>query len=153
MTTAMLQPRRSLLAGAALSLALAGVVGGCGSSNNTTSANRASSQATSTAKKAPAHAAGAQLQLSSAKNGSLSFDQNRLSAKSGTVTLVMDNPQTTGQQHGIAVEGNGVDKDGPSVGPGQTSTLTAALKPGTYTFYCPVPGHKAAGMKGTLTIT
>jgi len=30
--------------------------------------------------------------------------------------------------------------------------VTVTLKPGTYQFYCPVPGHKAAGMKGTLTV-
>jgi uncharacterized cupredoxin-like copper-binding protein len=64
----------------------------------------------------------------------------------------MDNPKSTGKPHGIAVEGNGVDKDGPTVKPGQSSTLTVALKPGKYTFYCPVPGHKAGGMKGTLTV-
>ena len=27
-----------------------------------------------------------------------------------------------------------------------------ALKPGKYSFYCPVPGHEAAGMKGTLIV-
>ena len=53
----------------------------------------------------------------------------------------------------IAVEGNGVDKDGATVQPGGTSTVTVKLKPGTYTFYCPVDGHKAAGMKGTLTVS
>ena len=35
---------------------------------------------------------------------------------------------------------------------GGTSTVTATLKPGTYTFYCSVDGHEAAGMKGTLTV-
>jgi uncharacterized cupredoxin-like copper-binding protein len=45
-----------------------------------------------------------------------------------------------------------VDKDGPTVGMGSTSTVTVTLKPGKYTFYCPVPGHKAGGMMGTLTV-
>ena len=35
---------------------------------------------------------------------------------------------------------------------GGTSTVTVTLKPGTYTFYCSVDGHEAAGMKGTLTV-
>jgi uncharacterized cupredoxin-like copper-binding protein len=36
---------------------------------------------------------------------------------------------------------------------GGSRTLTLNLKPGTYTFYCTVPGHRAAGMEGTLTVT
>ena len=43
-------------------------------------------------------------------------------------------------------------KDGKTVSPGGTSTDTLTLKPGKYTFYCPVPGHRAAGMVGTLTV-
>ena len=35
---------------------------------------------------------------------------------------------------------------------GGTSTISQNLKPGTYTFYCSVDGHEAAGMKGTLTV-
>jgi uncharacterized cupredoxin-like copper-binding protein len=153
MTTAPLPPKHSLLAGAALTIALAAVLGGCGSSDDNTTAGREDAQATATTKTPPLQAAGAKLKLSADQSGGLSFDQTQLSAASGAVTLVMDNPKTTGEQHAIAVEGNGVDKDGPTVGPGQTSTVTAPLKPGKYTFYCPVPGHEAAGMKGTLTIT
>jgi len=54
--------------------------------------------------------------------------------------------------HGVSVSGNGVDKDGPVVGTGATSTVTATLKKGTYTFFCTVPGHEAAGMKGKLIV-
>src|SRR5437764_1273866 len=79
-----------------------------------------------------------------------------LAAKAGKVTVKDVNPSSSGISHGIAVEGNGVDKDGTGgtsgVSPGKTATLTVTLKPGTYTFYCPVDGHKAAGMKGTLKV-
>jgi len=36
---------------------------------------------------------------------------------------------------------------------GGSRTLTLKLKPGTYTFYCSVPGHRAAGMEGTLHVS
>jgi plastocyanin len=35
---------------------------------------------------------------------------------------------------------------------GESKTLSLTLKPGTYKFYCTVPGHRAAGMEGTLTV-
>jgi uncharacterized cupredoxin-like copper-binding protein len=35
---------------------------------------------------------------------------------------------------------------------GSASTVTVTLQPGTYTYYCPVPAHRAAGMTGTLTV-
>jgi uncharacterized cupredoxin-like copper-binding protein len=55
-------------------------------------------------------------------------------------------------QHAIGVRGNGVDQKGAAVGQGSDSKITVTLKPGKYTFYCPVDGHEAAGMKGTLTV-
>ena len=48
--------------------------------------------------------------------------------------------------------GNGVSQVGKVVQNGGTSTVSENLKPGTYTFYCSVDGHEAAGMKGTLTV-
>ena len=43
--------------------------------------------------------------------------------------------------------------DGPFLVPGQTSTITVTLKPGTYTYVCSVKYHAAEGMQGTLTVT
>jgi plastocyanin len=81
----------------------------------------------------------------------LAFNTKTLHAKRGTVTIVMSNPSST--PHAIAVEGHGIDKDGKTVGKGKTSRVTVKLKRGTYTFYCPVDGHKAAGMKGKLIVS
>jgi plastocyanin len=80
----------------------------------------------------------------------LAFNHKTLTAKKGKVTLVMANP--SGFPHAIAVEGHGLDKDGKTARPGSTSMVTLTLKKGTYDFYCPVDGHRAAGMKGKLVV-
>jgi uncharacterized cupredoxin-like copper-binding protein len=64
----------------------------------------------------------------------------------------MKNPAGSGVDHGIEVEGKGKEKRGKIVAPGGTSKVTLTLKAGKYDFYCPVTGHKAAGMKGKLTV-
>jgi uncharacterized cupredoxin-like copper-binding protein len=101
-----------------------------------------------------AHAAKATtLHLMADRHGNLTFNVKKLSAKAGKVTLVMKNPGSSGLDHGIGIKGKGLDKDGPIVRPGKTATVTVTVKAGrTYTFYCPVMGHAAAGMKGKLTV-
>jgi plastocyanin len=81
----------------------------------------------------------------------LRFQKSALEAPAGPITLVMENPSAI--EHNIAVRGGDVDEKGDVVGQGSKSTVTADLKPGEYEFYCSVPGHEAAGMKGTLTVT
>ncbi len=86
----------------------------------------------------------------SAVSGQVAFSIKKLTAKAGTVTLSMSNPSTF--SHGISVEGTASKAD-QVVQHGGTSTVTVKLKPGTYTFYCPMPGHRQAGMQGTLTVS
>jgi uncharacterized cupredoxin-like copper-binding protein len=147
---------------AAVAAAAAFAVAGCGSDNSSNSDTSSSGGATSdtTAQKpapttpAPAPSSGggasSNLQLAADESGQLKFDKTSLTAKAGKVTITMDNPSPV--PHAVAVEGNGVDKDGKTVGMGGKSTVSVSLKPGTYEFYCPVDGHKQAGMKGTLTV-
>ena len=80
----------------------------------------------------------------------LAFKFADATAQAGNVKITAENPQTTG--HNIAIQGNGVDEKGQVVTKGGTSTVTADLKPGTYTFYCSVPGHREGGMVGKLTV-
>jgi plastocyanin len=85
-----------------------------------------------------------------AKKSTWAFNTKRLTARAGTVTIKLTNPSSTA--HGIAIEGHHVDRDGKIVGKGKVSSVTVKLKPGRYTFYCPVPGHEEAGMKGVLVV-
>ena len=125
----------------ATALALALTAAGCGSSKKS-----------STTTPAAAPSASGAVALSADPGGALKFNTPTLKAKAGKVTIAMTNPSSSGLQHGIAVEGNGVDKDAPIVAPGKTTKLTLKLKPGKYDFYCPFDGHKAQGMKGTLVV-
>ena len=95
-------------------------------------------------------AASGTIKISADPGGQLKFDKDSLTAKAGKVTIVMDNPSDI--PHAVSIEGNGVDKDGKTVQKGGKSTVSADLKAGEYEFYCPVAGHEAAGMKGTLTV-
>ncbi|HWI74145.1 MAG TPA: plastocyanin/azurin family copper-binding protein [Baekduia sp.] len=90
--------------------------------------------------------------LSADAHGKLKFNKSRITVRHGKVSLVMKNPSGSGIPHAIAVEGHGINKDGRTVSPGGTSKVTVKLKKGTYEFYCPVDGHKAAGMEGKLVV-
>jgi plastocyanin len=83
-------------------------------------------------------------------SGLLKFEASSASATAGSVTLRMQNMSSV--MHDIAITGGGVNEVGPVVSNGGVSTVMAHLKAGTYTFYCSVDGHAAAGMKGTLTV-
>ena len=125
---------RSLAALALSAAALAGCGGGGGG--------------TSTA--ARSAGPGEKLALKAGPGSELRYDKKTLQAKAGKVTIVMANPSDL--THSVAIEGNGVSRTGQVVSPGGTSTVSADLKPGTYTFFCTVPGHRQAGMQGTLTV-
>jgi uncharacterized cupredoxin-like copper-binding protein len=132
-------------------------IAGCGGSGNKSSSSSSQSsdttaqQPTTTPSTSSGGGGGSQnVQLSADPSGQLKFDKSSLSAKAGNVTITMDNPSPVA--HAIAVEGNGVDKNGQTVQMGGKSSVTVSLKAGKYTFYCPVDGHRAAGMQGSLTV-
>jgi plastocyanin len=143
----------------ALLCAFAIPVAGCGGDDDSSSGSSgsssggSSSNTTSSGGGATAGGGGAGiLKIAADPNGALKFDKTSLSAKSGKVTIVMTN--TSSIPHAVELEGGGVEKKGAVVtGGGSVSRITANLKPGKYEFYCPVDGHKAAGMKGTLTVS
>lgn len=93
--------------------------------------------------------AATELKLTADPGGALKFDKTELSAKPGKVKILMDNPSDV--PHAVEVEGNGVEEETKTV-TGASSDVTVDLKAGEYEFYCPVDGHKEAGMEGTLTV-
>lgn len=100
-------------------------------------------------KKPAAAAASTTLQLEASET-ELAFDTTSLSAKAGKVTIDFKNPSAL--EHNVVIEQNGKELAGfEPIAEGEESE-TAELKPGTYTFFCSVPGHREAGMEGTLTV-
>ena len=90
------------------------------------------------------------LDLAAAANGDLRYDRTTLAAHAGTVTILFTNRSP--EVHNVTVsDGSGILGATPTF-QGGSRALTLTLRPGTYTFYCSVPGHEAAGMKGTLVV-
>jgi uncharacterized cupredoxin-like copper-binding protein len=55
--------------------------------------------------------------------------------------------------HDLTIKGAGVSAATPTFNAGQTAKLTVDLKPGSYDFYCSIPGHKQAGMDQKVTVS
>jgi plastocyanin len=106
--------------------------------------------AVASVKQKPAIEKNGVVEIDADPTGQLKFLASSASATPGKVVVRMKNASST--PHDIAITGAGVSQVGPVVSGGGVSTVSASLKPGTYTFYCSVPGHRAAGMVGTLTV-
>jgi uncharacterized cupredoxin-like copper-binding protein len=155
--------RNAVLCVAAIA-ALASVAAGCGgsgSSATTKGAAAASHGSTVTQSQTTTSGAAAGTTMTTGDSGAttvfniqasaseLAFVPNELSAPAGRIMIHMTNPSQL--PHSIALAVTGIPP-GPVVGHGGVSELVANLAPGTYTFYCTVPGHRQAGMTGTLTV-
>jgi plastocyanin len=84
-------------------------------------------------------------------NGELAYTSTSETAKAGKVTVEFKNPQAL--THDVAIESSSGEEVGKTelIADG-SDTTTVDLKPGTYTYFCTVPGHREAGMEGTLTV-
>jgi uncharacterized cupredoxin-like copper-binding protein len=100
--------------------------------------------------KGTAKATGGVLDIPTDPSGQLAYQFAAATAPAGAVDIKSVNKAST--PHDIAIQGNGADAKGKVVSNGGVSEVKANLKPGTYTFYCTVPGHEQAGMKGKLTV-
>jgi plastocyanin len=135
---------------AATALAAFGIAA-CGSSDDdsdTTAADTTTAPATTDT---TGGAGLASLAITAAADGSFAFDEKSLDAKAGPVEVNFSNPASL--SHDVVI----TDSKGTEVGKTDLiskskASFTADLKPGTYTFFCDVPGHEEGGMKGTLTV-
>jgi plastocyanin len=141
-----------------LAVAAASLAAGCGSSSSGGGGSSlsvppgVSSAVSSAASSAVSSAAGGHVVEIDVVSSGFAFAETTATATAGPVVIRSKNPQTIG--HDISLKGNGVDEHGEVVSNGGVSTMHFAdLKAGTYTFYCSVPGHEQAGMKGTLTVS
>lgn len=105
----------------------------------------------------PAVEKGGKLEIPADPTGQLAYVTNKASASAGAVTISM--PNMSGVSHNIAIEAGSQEASGSGpvvaassfITKGSTS-IKVTLKPGTYTFFCQAPGHRAAGMFGHITV-
>jgi mono/diheme cytochrome c family protein len=102
----------------------------------------------------PAGEKDGKLAISANPAGQLAYTVKQAQAQAGPVTISMTN--MSGVVHNLAIQ-VGTGPTGTILGhtpetSSGTHSITLDLKPGTYTFFCQVPGHRQAGMYGTLTV-
>ncbi|HEY3760090.1 MAG TPA: plastocyanin/azurin family copper-binding protein [Solirubrobacteraceae bacterium] len=159
----------SKLAALALLVSLLALAG-CGSSSSgagssaytppaeSTPASAAQTSTTAPTTSAPAQApagaasgSGQTLALAANPAGQLKYDKTSLTAKAGKVSIDFTNMSP--EEHNMTIAStSGATLGATPTFQGASKTLTLNLKPGTYKFFCTVPGHRAAGMEGTLTV-
>jgi plastocyanin len=77
----------------------------------------------------------------------VAFDPTALTAPAGKVTVAMRNRDLF--WHTFTVDALALDLRVPV---GRLRAATIDARPGTYRFYCGIPGHATLGMRGTLTV-
>ncbi|MEX2448223.1 MAG: plastocyanin/azurin family copper-binding protein [Solirubrobacterales bacterium] len=94
---------------------------------------------------------GATLEFEADPAGGLAYTTDEASAEAGKVKIEFNNPQPAA--HDVAIEdSSGKEIAATEIITESSDSTTADLKPGEYTFYCTVPGHREAGMEGALTV-
>ena len=126
------------------------LLGPKGTATPPTAASSTAAAAPSTA--APAASPGT-VDITADSTGQLHYTQPSATAtaKGGKVTINFHNQAQLGHNLTLA-RGSTVLGATPTFA-GGTQTLKLALTPGTYAYYCTVPGHRQAGMQGTLTVS
>jgi uncharacterized cupredoxin-like copper-binding protein len=69
----------------------------------------------------------------------------------GTYTFEATNDG--GVDHALEIEGNGIEEETETIGPGESASVTVDLESGTYEMYCPIGNHRDLGMSGEITVS
>lgn len=80
----------------------------------------------------------------------LAFEPEQATVTAGEVTVELTSQPAI--EHNIVIEGVLDDQPVVEAAGGETATATVSLEEGSYTFYCSVPGHREAGMQGTVEV-
>ena len=78
------------------------------------------------------------------------YEEDSLEAPAGNVAVAFTNDAPVG--HDVVFEQDGSEVARSSVLTGGSETVGFKAKPGEYTYFCSLPGHREAGMEGTLTV-
>jgi len=120
----------------------------CGGDDNNDSTTAATTGTTTTDQ---GSAGGGTVQVAADPSGALKFEQSSLTADAGKDTFEFTNDSST--PHDFVIEDSGGEEVAKTdTITGSKATTDATLKAGEYTFFCSVPGHRQAGMEGTLTV-
>ena len=100
---------------------------------------------------APAPAAtGRTLALAADPSGAPRFDRTRAAVLAGRVTVRLKND--SGVEHNVTIAEGSRTLGATKTITNSTDTLTLELAPGDYVYFCSVPGHRASGMEGALSV-
>lgn len=143
--------RKLIVLFAALALALFGL-SACGDDDDgDTDTAATTTEATTTDDTTAAGDGGSStFEIAADAGGALAYDVTKATVDAGSVEIVFDNPASV--PHDVVIEGDDGDIGGTDVITESSTEATVDLEPGKYTFYCSVPGHREAGMEGTLTV-
>jgi plastocyanin len=134
-------------------MALAACGGGSDTTSEESAAPAETTQEAETEKEAEGGSAGsaAAVDIEADPTGQLAFTTTEATAKAGKVTLNFTNSSPV--PHDVKIEdSSGQEVGGTEVISEGSDSAEVELKPGTYTYYCSIPGHREAGMEGTLTV-
>lgn len=138
---------------AALALVACGGGSDTSSSEETSSGGAAKEETSEGEKEAEGGSAGSAsaVDIEADPSGNLAFTSDSATAKAGKDTINFTNESPV--PHDVKIEDeNGEELGGTEVISEGSDSAEVELEPGTYTYFCSIPGHRQAGMEGTLTV-